>query len=172
MCDRYSCIVRVDGEIRHLPTNSHSEMVETAGWKENTDLHTRFVEAEWDGQGEYPGAEKICRDELNDKQRKAVDRVYRALALVIDDPAKHAAKLCLNGGIFEAEEWADLRFDIACDPRTPAAVTKNLCKTVLHCVSMPSGPLPAALAHVGGNLYLNDYAHPLPAALQKKLARK
>lgn len=60
MCDFHSIIVRVDGAIGHIASNSHSEAAEALGWKENEDFKpTRFVEVEWDGMGDYPGAEKI-----------------------------------------------------------------------------------------------------------------
>ena len=42
----------------HLP-DANGNM---KGWKNNEDFKRPvFVEAEWDGRGEYPGAEKICR---------------------------------------------------------------------------------------------------------------
>ena len=68
MCDFHSICVRVDGAIAHVAKNSHSEAVEAAGWKENKDhLPPVFVEAEWNGEGKFPGIEKITRGTPNTK---------------------------------------------------------------------------------------------------------
>lgn len=84
----HSICVRVDGAIAHHPSNSHSAIIKEAGWTENDSVHKgkRFVECEWNGEGAYPGAEKISRtegDELTAKQIKAVDLHYGNLALAL-----------------------------------------------------------------------------------------
>jgi hypothetical protein len=82
MSNFHSIVVRVDGAIAHIPGNSHSGAVEKAGWAENdsTFKKQRFVEVEWNGEGEYPGAEKIARFDkengLTQKQVEAIDRHY------------------------------------------------------------------------------------------------
>jgi hypothetical protein len=89
MCDFHSIAVRRDGAIAHVHGNSHSGAVHHAGWRENQpNREPFFVEAEWNGNGEYPGAEKITRNHskefpLTVAQTKAIDRHYQALASVL-----------------------------------------------------------------------------------------
>jgi hypothetical protein len=98
MCDFHSCCIRVDGALAHVAENSHSSAALAAGWKEN-EPHKRasFVEAEWNGRGEYPGADKICRvqagEELTAKQRKKCDDHYKALAAILKNKTPSAAEL-------------------------------------------------------------------------------
>jgi len=85
MCNFHSCIIRRDGALAHVASNSHSEAAADCGWRENKpNERPFFVEAEWDGQGIYPGAEKICRipegEELTAPQRRKIDSHYQALA--------------------------------------------------------------------------------------------
>jgi len=110
LCDFHSVCVRADGLLAHVSGNSHSEAVKAAGWAENKP-HARpvFIEAEWNGVGEYPGADKICRvpngEKLTAKQRQTVDRHYKALAEVMnsDNPSKIALAK------FAAPEFSDVR---------------------------------------------------------------
>ena len=110
MCDFHSCVIRADGALAHVAGNSHSSAVAKAGWAENR-AHARpcFVEAEWDGIGEYPGAEKICRipegEKLTAKQRETVDRHYKALADVMNSPQPSARSLAR----FAAPEFSDVQ---------------------------------------------------------------
>ena len=88
MCDFHSIVVRADGAEAHVFGNSHSTAVEKAGWMENEPhKRKRFVEVEWNGVGEYPGADKITRlddyQSLTAKQRTTIDRRYKALAKVM-----------------------------------------------------------------------------------------
>ena len=96
MCDFHSVVVRADGALAHVAENSHSTAVSKAGWRENEPLKRPvFIEAEWDGQGKYPGATKICRlqsgESMTAAQLKAVDRHYLALATMLQDDKPPAA---------------------------------------------------------------------------------
>jgi hypothetical protein len=166
MCDLFSGIVRVDGEFRHIKENSHSGAVAAAGWQENNGLRTRFVEAEWNGVGKYPGADEICRGELNEKQRKTIDRIYGALASLVEDPAKHAERMLFGKGIFVSEEYADLRWLILIHEKCPSKIAKRLCDTTLFISKgyHPKNVLPKWLKKIdGGYLNLSGYTHALPA---------
>ena len=97
MCDFHSCCIRVDGALAHVAENSHSSAALAAGWKENEPhKRARFVEAEWNGRGEYPGADKICRvqagEELTAKQRKKCDDHYKSLAAILKNKTPSAAE--------------------------------------------------------------------------------
>ena len=109
MCDFHSIICYVDGAIFHAPENSHTDAVKLSGRPEN-DGPRRFVEAEWDGRGEYPGAEKITRGVANEKQIRAIDAHFRGLVEV------------LQTGNFEGKwsepEYVDVRREFAA--RCPA----------------------------------------------------
>jgi hypothetical protein len=107
VCDFHSIVVRADGAKAHVFGNSHSEAVEAAGWLENEPhKRKRFVECEWDGKGEYPGAEQITRlevgDELTAKQRETIDRHYKFLAAVMsgDEKPLHT--------VFLEPQWRDV----------------------------------------------------------------
>jgi len=135
MCDFHSIVVRVDGASAHIAGNSHSGAVEAAGWRENdqmADLRGKyFVEAEWDGLGDFPGAESITRGEMNEKQRKLIANHYTALQKLLADPASHAERMCLGRGIFSKPEFADVRWKAFVDPRTPEDVVARLAETEL-----------------------------------------
>ena len=110
MCDFLSCAYRADGAEAHVFSNSHSEAVASAQWREN-EPHKRpaFIEAEWDGRGTYPGAEKICRipdgEELTAKQRAAVDRRYKSLAAALAGDDAKARKA------FPSPAWDDVKLE-------------------------------------------------------------
>ena len=167
MCDFFSGIVRVDGSWKHIKENSHSGAVAAAGWRENDNLRTRFAEAEATGEGEYPGAQKICRSELNEKQVKTVDRIYGALYQLIANPAAHAARMLFGKGIFSGEDYADVRWRVLIHPKCPSRIAQRLCKTTLYLPKdcQPKNALPKWLTKIdGGDLYLSGYTHALPAA--------
>jgi hypothetical protein len=129
-------VVRVDGAIAHVPENSHSAAAEAAGWTENDQMASmrglRFVEAEWNGQGKYPGAEKTVRGTMNEKQRKAVDAVFQSLEQVLNEPAKHGEAACCGTGIFAKDEWADVRWNVLIHPDCPHRLAAQLAITKLH----------------------------------------
>jgi hypothetical protein len=106
MCDFHSIVVRADGAVAHVAENSHSTAVSKAGWRENEPLKRPvFIEAEWDGIGEYPGVDEICRvpdgEKMTPVQRKAVDGHYRALAAILQGKPSKAAR-------FAEPEYADV----------------------------------------------------------------
>jgi hypothetical protein len=135
MCDFHSIVVRRDGAIAHIPGNSHSGAVEASGWRENDQMSdfrgAYFVEAEWDGKGDFPGVDKITRGETNEKQRKKIADHYTALAKLLADPATHAERMCLGRGIFAKPEYGDIRWKVMSDPRTPAEVVAKIASTPL-----------------------------------------
>lgn len=109
MCDFHSCVIRADGALAHVAGNSHSIAVQKAGWAENEPhKRPRFVEAEWDGIGKYPGADIICRvpedEELTAKQRATCDRHYKALADVMNNAEPSKISLAR----FEGPEFSDV----------------------------------------------------------------
>lgn len=91
MCDYHSICVRRDGAIAHTSKNSHSAAAAAAGWQENTDQKTVFVECEWDGlSGGSFALRKVVSlrngmkiEDLTNKQVKAITRHYKALELVM-----------------------------------------------------------------------------------------
>ena len=133
MCDFHSVIVRKDGAIAHVKTNSHSEAVQAANWRENdqmADLRGAFfVEAEWNGEGSLPDVQLISRGApLNEKQRKALETHYGALAKLLANPADHAERMLLDGGIFAADEYADIRWRVLNLENLPAAIASRIVK--------------------------------------------
>ena len=66
MCDFCSVIVRRDGLIYHDPSNSHSQMAQKAGWKENGVGTATFIELEWDGVGKVPKWEGLAKSHVKD----------------------------------------------------------------------------------------------------------
>jgi hypothetical protein len=111
MCDFHSIAIRADGAIAHIPENSHSGAVKAAGWAENSP-HKRpvFIEAEWNGRGEYPGADKICRvpdgEKLTAKQREVCDRHYKHLAAIMCGKPTKAAVV-----YFDRPEYSDVALE-------------------------------------------------------------
>ena len=78
-------VVRVDGELAHVPSNSHSGAVKDACWTENDSVHKakRFVECEWDGSGDYSISKVLKNDSeenLSKKQRDRIDLHYGNLS--------------------------------------------------------------------------------------------
>ena len=125
MCDFHSSLISVLGDVYHLPSNSHSEIAAHFKLREN-EPHKRpsFVEAEWDGSGEYPGADKICRvqngEELSAKQRAACDSHYKALATYLSGPSPSAAL----ASKFSSPDYSDVR--LARFNRNHAKLTSEL----------------------------------------------
>ena len=171
MCDFFSSICRIDGTIFHAPHNSHSRMVEEAGWKENDQMadlrEPRFVEVEWNGRGEYPGAESVARGTINEKQRKAIDLLYGNLEKLVSNPNEHAVRMFTGKGYFSGANFADVwwfilaRFDLSEEVKSKIASLEFYALGSIP----PLHPLPAGLTSVGGNLDVEGYSHPLPAGL-------
>ena len=107
MCDFHSICVRLDGAIAHVMSNSHSQAVKEAGWIENdAKSDNRFVEAEWDGQGNPPtNWMSLIRGEPNERQIAAVKAHYTDLHITL-----------LTGKIsarFTGVSYADVRWRVA-----------------------------------------------------------
>ena len=110
MCDFHSIIVRTDGKTAHTTANSHSGAAADAGWRENTDQRTYFVECEWDGIGEYSLDRVVCLrnglklEDLTNKQVKAINRHYKALFNVMAGDIKAIQP----GGLLHGLEYWDV----------------------------------------------------------------
>lgn len=136
MCDFHSIVVRIDGAKAHVPKNSHSDAVQAAKWTENdrmADMRgARFVECEWNGEGAFPGVDKITRGQVNEKQRKVIEGHYTALALLLVYPSAHAERMCFDGGIFSGDEYADVRWKVILHENCPQKIADRLAETSLH----------------------------------------
>jgi hypothetical protein len=183
MCDFHSIVVRRDGAIAHIPGNSHSGAVAASKWTENDSVSEfreapRFTEAEWSGQGEFPGVDRITRGVLNEKQRKVVETHYTALAALLADPSSNADRMLFGTGIFAGDEYADIRWKVLIHPECPKRVADRLVTMSLHAngeriksfdprITSLEGSLAIeegyeisapALAKVGGYLYVDGSA--------------
>ena len=137
MCDFHSICVRRDGALAHVASNSHSEAVKQAGWRENdqmADLRGKFfVEAEWNGSGGlFLGVEKITGGEVNEKQRKVMETHYAALTALLADPAANAERMLFDGGIFAGDQYADIRWRVLIHPDCPKSVADRLVTLPLY----------------------------------------
>ncbi len=134
MCDFHSIVVRKDGAKAHVAANSHSGAVEAAKWRENQPNRDPFFnECEWDGIGKFPGVDKITRGEpVNERQAKVIEGHYACLSQLLADPEKHAATMCLDGGIFSADEYADVRWKVLVQPKCPKRIADKIAVTRLH----------------------------------------
>ena len=108
MCDFHSILgVSLPGnkyEIRHLPSNSHSEMA--GDLKNGPNRKPVIFEAEWNGLGEIPKPEKLIRnyDECPPKLVEKIVQHYQALSGALKD-----GKGCEVGGYFaDIEKWYDV----------------------------------------------------------------
>jgi hypothetical protein len=163
MCDFHSIIVRRDGAKAHVMTNSHSGAVKAAGWRENdqmTDFSERgpfFTECEWSGVGEYPGAESVSKSSINEKQRKAIDLHYQALAKFVSNPGKNAAML-FDAGYFFGDEYGDLRWKALVHPECPKQFLLKLAQSPLHSDGYPIKSLHPAVKEVSGDVIVEQGA--------------
>ena len=164
MCDFLSIIVRHDGKIGHIPSNSHSETVKALGWRENDDLHRdekRFVEVEWNCEGEFPGADKISRgeineSEINEKQRKAIECFYGNAAKLLAEPEKHAERMLFGRGYFSDDRFADMRWRVLIHPKCPHHVADKLAVLALHTNGERVKSLHPKITNLAGNLAVED----------------
>ena len=95
MCDFHSTVWRLIGQdvqTFHLPTNSHSEMVNAAGWRENEpNRKTVVFESEWNGDGEVPDINKLLKNNASEcpaQVERAVIKYYRTLKAAITPGGK------------------------------------------------------------------------------------
>ena len=166
MCDFLSGIVWVDGTFHHIPSNSHSGTVEKTGRAENGELAQfhgmRFAESESNGVGKYPGAEKICRSTINEKQVKTIDRIYGALFALLDDIENNAPRMLFADGIFSGPEYADVRWRVFVDDKCPSSIQTRLQATSLYlCKLNPVGwklncaiTIPDSVTSIGNSAFL------------------
>jgi hypothetical protein len=112
MCDFNSTIWRLlgqDVQMFHLPTNSHSEMVAAAGWRENEpNRKTLVFEGEWHGVGEIPPVAKLLKNNASEcpvQVERAVVKYYTNLKEALGGEMKHF----LKGGAFaDVEKFCDV----------------------------------------------------------------
>ena len=168
MCDFYSTICRRDGAIFHRPHNSHSTMVSDAGWTENNQVsqlrgEMRFVEVEWKFDQDFPGAPKVARGEINEKQRKAIDLHYGNLGKLLKDPAEHAERMLTGNGFFGGPEYADIRWKVMTDPRVSPEVAAKLAELPVWADGSAVGFLPDNLKEISGGGFILAEIAPLTA---------
>jgi hypothetical protein len=130
MCNFHSICVRktTQGiEIIHNKENSHSLMIEKFKWNENDSKFKkkRFIEAEWDCYGEYPGAEKICRfdkeEGLDSEIIKSVNKHYVLVKNALSgDPAAF-------NHFLETPEYEDVVSETFQRILDPSLLVKLLC---------------------------------------------
>ena len=171
MCDFHSIVVRRDGAKAHVASNSHSGAVSAAGWRENgqmADMRGKyFVECEWNGTGPYPGADTITRGVINEKQCKAIDIHYEALARFMADPGANAEEMLFGDGFFAGEEYGDLRWKALISETCPPEVVGRLVTSKLHSDGMPIKSLCPSVAVIGGTLRIAPGYHIEVPALVK-----
>ena len=160
MCDFHSICVRVDGAIAHLPENSHSGAIAAAGWRENdtmADLRGKyFVEAEWDGNGQFPGVDKITRGLTNKKQHKVIEAHYTALAALLSDPEANGDRMLFDGGIFADDRYADIRWRVLVSENCPPRLAARLAVLPLYANGKPIKSLHPAVQDLSGNLVVAE----------------
>ena len=159
MCDFLSIIVRHGGKIGHIPSNSHSATVRALGWRENDDAHRdekRFVEVEWNCEGQFPGADKISRGEINEKQRKAIECFYGNAAKLLVEPEKHAERMLFGRGYFSDDRFADIRWRVLIHPKCPQRVADKLAVIALHANGERVKSLHPKITKLDGNLVVED----------------
>ena len=158
MCDFHSICVRKDGAIAHIAANSHSGAVAAAGWRENDQMAefrgAFFAEAEWDGEGKFPGVEKIIRSEVNEKQRKVIEAHYSALADLLADPVTNADSMLFGNGRFAGDEYADVRWRVLIHPACPKAIANKLVGLALHANGEHVKSFDSRITELSGNLVI------------------
>jgi len=161
MCDFLSICVRRDGAIAHIPGNSHSGTVAHYKWSENDQTaelrdQMRFVEVEWNCEGEFPGAEKISRNAINEKQRKVIETFYTNAAKLLADPEEHAERMLFGTGYFADDRYADIRWRVLNHPKCPKRVADKLVTMALHANGEPIKSLDPRIERLEGNLVIHD----------------
>ncbi len=135
MCDFFSAVIRRDGKVFHLPSNSHSGIVAHFGLTENDTMADmrgvpRFYEFEWDVQGSVPSnITKLLRG-VNPPE-KVVDAakvLAKNLRQALDEPGWGL----LDDGFFAGEEFADLRWKALIHEKCPHKIAARLAETLLH----------------------------------------
>ena len=119
MCDFFSAIIRhlgdgIPAEVYHDETNSHSGMVRTKGWRENTPERQTFWEFEWDGTGTFRG---VRGDGVPPEVVKAADLLAEDLASALR--GKFSPRM---------RGYMDVRHRVAGNPATPPKTLAVLAK--------------------------------------------
>ena len=160
MCDFHSIVVRRDGAVAHVASNSHSEAVNAAGWRENDSMADKrgpfFVECEWNGQGVFPGVDKITRGEFNEKQRKVIELHYGNLALLLNEPAVNGERMLTGKGCFSDEGYADLRWKTLLHDACPKPLSDKLAITLLHAQGEVVKSLHPKITGIAGNFSITE----------------
>jgi hypothetical protein len=167
MCDFFSISIRTDGAFCHLPTNSHSEAVQASGWRENqANREPFFVDSEWSGEGEYPGANKITRGTPNPAQIKTIDRIYGALTKLISNPEKHAESMLFGAGIFSADQFADVRWIVLNHPDCPKQVASKLVCLKLRACGQSIRSFDPRIRDISGSFDIAEHCNVTAPALK------
>ena len=167
MCDFLSIIVRADGKIGHIPENSHSGTVNALNWRENDDPHRpekRFVECEWNLEGDYPGAEKVTRGEISEKQRKSIDLFYGNAKKLIANPKAHAGRMLFGKGYFAGDEFADIRWRVMHSAGCPKGIIARLAAMKLYANGESIKSLHPSISELSGKFSIESgYSITAPA---------
>ena len=94
-----------DIQVAHLASNSHSEMIKSAGWRDNEPNRKILVfEAEWNGEGELPPDTKLIRNcgECPEKVKSRIKAHYQKLKEALET-GRH-----LDGYFADADKWGDI----------------------------------------------------------------
>jgi hypothetical protein len=134
MCDFFSAVIRRDGTILHLPSNSHSGIVAHFGLTENDTISElrgkpRFYEFEWNGQGKVPTMSNLLR---GDNPPKAVTDAAKILATNLSRALAEPGWGLLDDGFFAGDEYADLRWKALISDNLDHRIAERLAVTALH----------------------------------------
>jgi len=131
MCDFHSIIVYKDGAIFHKAHNSHSQMVQESGRRENQpNREPFFVEAEWSGEGSIDPSQLI-RGQANETQSRAIERHYKNLKDLFDNPKANSGML-FDNGYFASDDYADVRWRVINLPNLDHRIASRLAKMRLY----------------------------------------
>lgn len=124
--------VRTDGSLAHNLTNDVHQAISGSGWtSDEPEIPLSYVTARWNGRGKFPGVDAITTGTPNQKQRAAILRHFLALAELLQHPARFADRYLFNGGLFSAQEYADVRFAVLTQAPCPVFYQERLLRTYL-----------------------------------------
>jgi hypothetical protein len=153
MCDFHSTAWRMIGQdiqCAHLPSNSHSESISAAGWRENEpNRATLIFEAEWSGEGELPSDSKLIRNfgECPEPMVKRIQEHYRRLKEAITT-GKY-----LDTHFSDTKKWCDV-WNVAIKNGAPVTLPAIFGGDLYVYGSAKLD----ALTEVGGDLYVDGNA--------------
>ena len=135
MCDFFSAVIRRDGAIFHLPTNSHSGIVDHYKLTENDIMadmrdQPRFYEFEWNCQGDVPSNIASLLRGSNPPQAvtAAANVLAKNLRRAIDAPGWGL----LDDGAFADDVFADLRWKALINDKCPHKVANSIAPMSLY----------------------------------------